>query len=308
MSCPIEIQSELERRGLIPQGLTCKTAKNEIGGKILDVDCNGRVLAWQEPIPGRKHFMFGGFMPPEPLDENQGLMVEIAYADGMEWHMTRIVHAHPSRCGNDLYCNVDDLMINEQIKLSIIEDLPWDEHGGREGTFCIMGHTMPISFTDFRKTFRYWLICNSLHGGRLNRSWRITIPSPLVQPSQSFFDFIHSPNERCVRIGLIGGKALDTDKDWMLQSSFNTNLDMRATFEYLWSQYITFRKDIIWKTFRKGFYTVKFIARLKCWRADRPRYAPGGDKFNEAVEECTCLGNPIAQLFKAPGQLHVTDE
>ena len=192
---------------------------------------------WQEPIPGL-HPSEGGFAPGVSQHHdghkrwyrNDSSIVEIHLADGIEWHMSRVLVGQPcwpSGSGIAFAATLETTMNNLGMELTVLDD--------PTTMLCICKPIDHMPFPVFRKTFRYWLICNTTDIGGMTPAIKPgVLPVGLNdKPHPIFFDLTFDASLPKVRLGLNNetcNEAWDScanSHEWIT----------RETFEILWHQY-----------------------------------------------------------------------
>lgn len=280
MPPPENVLSELIDRGSVPSN--CTPFSNGYSGTSPGVDLdNGRVIRWEEPIPGPNAFgNLDGFdlrhLNPKNkninINDHLGCMGEIHQCDGIEWKIVRIVHSQPYGPNNRVeLCRMHtQQLLDINIHLEVIEDAHLSWHLPGYTTLCIMRHNEPLPFEKFRKTFRYWLIVHARNHSL--RVWMLRdglLPESLSPPDDKFFDTMYCCDEGSVMLGID-----DTGSEVFQLFSHVITFD---TFTFLWNEYR------FWSSWRSILRCCKFIARLRYSRQTRLDYAPpNGRKFIEA--------------------------
>jgi hypothetical protein len=202
---------------------------------------------------------------PRSLMQNCTYYADQYRVDGIVWRLVRRVHSFPSKsvlaCFRDHeFVSAVDFRVDDLVT---------------QGTFA---SRKPLSFFEFRTSFRYWLIVHALPLGMLPPAFF----GSLLPPHPMFYDIMY---DTCRFSG-------DPDFDYhvlLAEYSIVHPLIQVATLDFLWTKYLLFRSAVIRAHWARLLRVLRFPARLRARVEDRRAYAPGGEKANVLVEEWGAL-------------------
>ena len=265
------VHAQLVGRGIISEDLEPSQYHYSRYGQFRPTDIDDEeendvyvCTRWQEPIPGL-HLTPGGFDPALTLQfggwyDHHSSMAEIHLADGIEWHISRVIFGQPYlRHGDGLVmeASLAKSMYTLGMEVTVLdeENMSWYNTNTK---LCICKPINPMPFYVFRKTFRYWLICNTTEG--MTPSIKLgVLPDTAVHPQHIFFDLILDASLQSVRLGLNNESC---DEALNSCASASPEFITRETFELLWHKYR-------WTNNQHVFIVLRFIARLKAWKPRR---------------------------------------
>ena len=277
--------AELKRRGIVPHHcVDGEDYEYDPYFEGVDDEEGNPLWAWKEPIPGPytgDRFRFGGLHTVNedgiPYYDHGGCMVEIHRRHGIEFHLARVIFSQPYDPLDRLHSSVEVVRDSLDLEMTIVEDLAW---WNTTTTLCVYKPITTISFREFCRTFRYWLITNVIPSP-VNRVFELregVLPNEVTPPLALFFDFISCCNRSSVVLGLHHGTV---DDAW-------AELPMKEFIEY-----DTF--VFLWNAYRASLCTTPilmallFVSRLRARVADRATYAPGGENHLRLVSEWAAM-------------------
>ena len=228
--------AELKHRGIVPQ--QCLDGHGYHYTPNFDDEDGTPIRVWKEPIPGpytnglarydgvHVHNEYG-----IPHYDHGGSMVEIHRRNGIEFHLTRVLFSQPYGPKDRLESSVDDVRERLHLEMTIVDDLAWYHPST---TLCVYTPVTQISFRDFRRTFRYWVITNVVPTDEFG-AFELkdgVLPAGVTPPDAIFFDIIQCGDRASVELGLHGETANEV-WDTLPSQKFVTY----GTFTFLWEAY-----------------------------------------------------------------------
>lgn len=269
----------LKRRGIVPK----ECVFNEYGYghdpryEMAD-DGSDSFQSWFEPLtgPGNPanfscHHDGVGF-GQLPLRDHCSSMIEVRRRDGIEWRLARVLFSQPYRPEHVMRDTIPEVRDRLKLRMTIADGLEWHSAGT---ILCVYTPLVPLSFRDFCRTFRYWIITN-VEPAEHPRAfeWRdADILAGVPPPHPIFFDLTFCCDVRSVRLGLGARAAPDAWEELQVQEHISYD-----TFAQIWGKY----RASLCKA--SDLMAVLFVAKLR-HRAALRAFAPGGRAFARLVKE-----------------------
>ena len=268
----------LKRRGLVAGN--CVMSDRCHYDPYFEAADDGTFRSWLEPIPGPdRHGSWDGLKTHGrdgiPFADHCTSMVEVRHRDGIEWRLTRVIFSQPCRPFEPVRASADEVRDRLALDMKVLDGHAWHDPAA---TLCVYTPVEPLSFRDFCRTFRYWLITNvtpPVAGIDKYRLRADVLPMGCAPPHTLFFDLIFCCNRSSVTLGLFSESALDA---WSTLSDLSQGHISYETFACLWNAYrasLCKRSDLL---------AVAFLGKLRL-RAALRSFAPGGSEFRRLVTE-----------------------
>ena len=201
-------------------------------------------------------------------------MVEIHRRDGIEWHLTRVLLSQPYVGASILQHTAKEVHENLDLNLTVV-NMAWYHPTATLGVYT---PRFPLTFRDFRRTFRYWMISNvePTDTVPMYKFRSGVLPSTVAPPTELFFDLLRCGNISNVVLGL---HPLTAHEAWdALPSHMGIDYD---TFVFLWSAY----RASLWWYKTPVLLVILFVAKL----LDQAKYRPGRGHHLRLKEEWNTL-------------------
>jgi len=280
------VTANLARQGIVPIDCVYNDSRHT------RLRCNAFEHRYPLDIP-----VFHSIPLPTPISSefsfilrNFTSMVEVHIRDGIEWRMHRVLFSQPYAPRNRIHSNSNRLTervrTNLGLDMRVFEDQAWDHPCT---PLCVFIPSNPISFSTFRRTFRYWIIINlDFEYMRKNRAsgnrYRLRnnlLPNAFLHDKDSmeyynFWSIIDCVDPK--RISLDSRQS--TENAWKIvhpHTAYSESI-LYATFKVLWSKYC-FNVSTT-----PILFSIIFMAKLKVRVSDRrlKDYAPGGQGYFKA--------------------------
>lgn len=276
--------AELKHRGIVPQ--QCVDGHRYDHDPHFD-DEDGEdgtpMWVWKEPIPGpytHGPARYDGVNLYNeygiPHYDHGGCMVEIHRRSDIEFHLTRVLFSQPYGPRDRLDATVEEVRERLDLEMTVVDDLAWYHPST---TLCVYTPVFQMPFSDFRRTFRYWIITNVAPGTEF-RAFEFkngVIPTGVTPPGSIFFDIIQCGDRASVELGLRDETASEV---WNVLPS--QEFVTHDTFACLWGAYR-------WSQYSTPVLVILFVSKLRVRVNDRASYAPGGETHLRLVSEWSTL-------------------